>query len=140
MDTNRVILTGQVNFITFGDTKHGKRYCRFTLNIKNSDGSFTNVFCLCFDKDPRDYLDHKVVNGDKIELQGVLTSYKREIPGAKHALNMNSVRVSSVKKSTQSKTQMSEEYSERGGLAYEPDPYAEEDLYRDYNYYNDMPF
>jgi hypothetical protein len=35
---------------------------------------------------------------------------------------------------------MSEEYSERGSLAYEPDPYAEEDLYHDYNYYNDMPF
>jgi hypothetical protein len=137
MDTNRVILTGQVNFITFGNTKHGKRYCRFTLNIKNSDGSFTNVFCICFDKDPRDYLDHKVVNGDKVELQGVLTSYKKEIPGAKHALNMNSVRVSSVK-STQSKTQMSKEYSERGSLEYEPDPSAEEDLDRDMHL--DMPF
>lgn len=139
MDTNRVILTGQVNFITFGSTKHGKRYCRFTLNIKNSDGSFTNVFCLCFDKDPRDYLDHKVVNGDKVELQGALTSYKKEIPGAKYALNMNSVRVSSVK-STQSKTQMSEEYSERGSLEYDPDPYAEEDHNVDYDYYSDMPF
>ena len=139
MDTNRVILTGQVNFITFGNTKHGKRYCRFTLNIKNSDGSFTNVFCLCFDKGPRDYLDHKVVNGDKIELQGVLTSYKKEIPGAKHALNMNSVRVSSVK-STQSKTQMSEEYSERGSLEYDDavydyDPYDAMGIE-----YGDMPF
>jgi hypothetical protein len=43
MVTNQVILVGQVDFLTFANTKHGNRFCRFNLRINNSDGSLHTV-------------------------------------------------------------------------------------------------
>jgi hypothetical protein len=135
MVMNRVVLVGQVGVITFAATKQGKRYCRFNLRAKNNNDtdsyvspSNVRVFCICFDERAVKYIEHNVVNGDTIEVQGRLTSYSKSFPGLQYPISQNSVNV------TWAELVRLSDIEE----AQHPDPEAEADLNRDQH--DDIPF